>query len=194
MSKIYTKTGDKGHTNLLSGERVLKTHARVEAYGTVDELNATLGSIAASLEAEGNPLLENIITIQSSLFEIGSWLAAAPGSDVLINLKKISDTDIQWLESEIDRMQSRMPRLAAFILPGGDPVSAQVHIARTVCRRAERRVVGLKQTTDTEPDQDCLLLVIRYLNRLADFLFVLARFINTQKGNIDRVWKKPEIA
>lgn len=190
MSKIYTKTGDKGQTSLLSGERVDKSHARVEAYGTVDELNAALGVVASAFEAEGNSKLESVFFIQSCLFRIGSWLASSPGSDILTRLGDVGPGEIGKLESGIDQMQSEMPPLTSFILPGGDKTSAQVHVARTICRRAERRLVALIQNCVNEQEPDTLTDVLQFINRLADYLFVLARYVNFQKGIKDRIWEK----
>ena len=174
--KIYTKTGDKGETSLLGGTRVSKSHQKLDAYGTVDELNSNIG-IIASMNSVYQTFLLNI---QHKLFNIGSILAAE--KELNFPLPEISNEDIQLLEDEIDRLNQQLPKLKDFILPGGSVLSAQTQIARCVCRRAERHVVGLVNTKYT--------LIISYLNRLSDYLFVLSReYLRLE--NIDEVkWKK----
>lgn len=184
--KIYTKTGDKGETSLVDGGRVKKTHPRVEAYGTVDELNSTLG-ICVSLLTEGKELSEKIqtktlIKIQNDLFNLGSHLACSK-TEVKAKLPTVNESDISLLEREMDQMTKELPPLKEFILPGGHPLSSNLHLARTICRRAERRVVDLAE-------EQSELLSIQFLNRLSDYLFVLARYVNFKAGLNDITWKK----
>ncbi len=176
--KIYTKTGDKGQTGLFGGMRLSKDHIRIEAYGTVDELNSYVGLIADSSENE--QIQAELIEIQDRLFTLASHLAAQPGKKLA--LPDLLDSDITFLEEAIDRMDALIPPLKSFILPGGDVVASHCHIARCVCRRAERRVVTLAQS-DEVPD-----VVIIYLNRLSDYLFTLARYICHLKGKAEIPW------
>lgn len=163
--KIYTKTGDKGETSLFGGQRLPKSHIRIESYGTVDELNAQIGLLRDNLrEADTHDLLKEI---QNRLFDIGSNLAVTPGKE--LPTPGILDSDIDQLEKAIDHIDPQLPELRNFILPGGHPTVSYCHIARCVCRRAERRVVALDSEEKVDP------LIIKYLNRLSDYLFVLAR-------------------
>lgn len=184
--KIYTGTGDRGKTRLFSGERVLKSDVRVEAYGDVDELNATLGALVAALPDPCAQVAPQVQRIQSDLFHIGAWLATTPGSPAAADLQAITEEHNQALESAIDRMEAELPPLSAFILPGGHPVAAWAHLARTVCRRTERHVVRLARESD-EPN---LKNIIVYLNRLSDYLFVLARYCNHVLNVAETVWQK----
>ncbi len=178
--KIYTKTGDKGTTALYGGKRLSKGELRIEAYGTVDELNSFLGLVATHPEEkEYSDLLQQI---QSRLFDIGTHLAAEPGKKNLI-LPEIPDAAISLLEEYIDKMNEKLPELKFFILPGGNRAAAECHIARTVCRRAERYVVRLSENDKIEP------ILIQYLNRLSDFLFVLARKLANDADEPEIVWK-----
>jgi cob(I)alamin adenosyltransferase len=136
--KIYTRTGDFGKTSLFSGERVNKSHDRIEACGEVDELNAFLGLLVASLPEGYEGIAAEIQTVQSTLFHVGAWLSTTPGSPLLRSLKEIGEEDVRALEHAIDRMEETLSPVMAFILPGGHPVAAMIHAARTVCRRAER--------------------------------------------------------
>lgn len=171
--KIYTKTGDEGTTGIIGGKKVLKCDARVEAYGTVDELNAHLGLLRdLSKSDEQKPVL---LRIQRRLFDIQSLLAAEEPEKYTF-LKPIREEEITFLEQEIDKMSGIVPPFKAFILAGGDPLVSQTHIARCVCRRAERRVVALKQQSNVPG------VVLRYLNRLSDYLFMLARFTTYSLG------------
>ncbi len=177
--KIYTKTGDKGQTSLIGGTRVLKSHERIECYGTVDELNSYLGLIA-SHALSGN--LNNMLAkVQNDLFVIGSELASDPErSETAIPHIEISD--IEALELSIDEMNEVLPPLKFFVLPGGHPLAAYCHIARCVCRRAERLTVFLADKSFVEP------LVITYLNRLSDFLFILARKVCADNNAKEVKW------
>jgi cob(I)alamin adenosyltransferase len=180
--KIYTKTGDKGDTGLFGGGRVPKNHPRVEAYGDIDELNAVLGTVRA---IEVLPRIDEVLVpIQRDLFSLGALLATPHPDKVTRQLEKarIDDGRIGQLEREIDEGESELQPLEAFILPGGTPKSAALHVARTVCRRAERRVISLQR------DADVPMIVIRYLNRLSDLLFVLARVANKRAGAGEVTW------
>ncbi len=188
--KIYTGSGDRGKTSLFSGERVSKDQKRIEAYGDVDELNAVLGALEASVPSEQPQLQEEIQAIQSDLFHVGAWLATSPDSPSLEVLKKVGPGRVQFLEAAIDRMEKSLPALKEFILPGGHVASSWAHIARTVCRRAERRVIGLSHDPGEYESPDALIGVMTFLNRLSDYLFVLARYLNHQTGRAETMWKK----
>ncbi|MBK8500524.1 MAG: cob(I)yrinic acid a,c-diamide adenosyltransferase [Flavobacteriales bacterium] len=179
--KIYTRTGDKGETGLLGGTRVPKDHARIEAYGTVDEMNSHMGMLRDLAAPHHSGL---IITVQETLFAIGSRLAANSTEEAArFKVPAISDAAISDLEQAMDAMDKDLEPMRNFILPGGHPAVSQAHICRTVCRRAERRVVQLARETDIDP------LVIRYLNRLSDLLFVLARHLGHLHGVADTPWR-----
>jgi cob(I)alamin adenosyltransferase len=179
MSKIYTKTGDKGETSLFGGRRLPKSHIRIDAYGTVDELNSYIGLVRDCVEnAEaGNTLKE----IQNRLFVIGSNLAADP--EKKMPLPDIVESDVQLLEKEMDSMDAQLPALKNFILPGGHSTVSFCHVARCVCRRAERLVVALSFDEEVPP------ILIRYLNRLSDYLFVLARKLAQDLGAGEVIWE-----
>ena len=178
--KIYTKKGDKGMTSLFGGEKVPKFHDRIEAYGTVDELNSFLALLRDSLTQED--IRGQLLEVQNYLFNLGSHLATPPDKqDFLPNLDESKTT---MLESSIDEMEAQLAPLKNFILPGGHPVIALGHIARTVCRRAERRVVGLSNNEEIDPH------IPRYLNRLSDYLFVLTRYLAHILGVAEIEWKK----
>ena len=186
--RIYTGTGDQGETSLGSGERVAKSDHQVEAYGTVDELNSVLGLVCALLGEDSQELAGRIEEIQSTLFHIGAWAARTPDDASLEKLQRISPAQIEALERDMDRMDTTLPPLTGFILPGGHASAAAAHVARTVCRRAERRMVELAAAPGYAAH---LADVLTYLNRLADYLFVLARHLNERNGLADRLWKKP---
>jgi cob(I)alamin adenosyltransferase len=178
--KIYTKTGDTGETSLFDNSRVSKADARVEAYGEVDELNATLGAArAAGLDADLAGALE---TIQKELFAVGARLAD-PSKRIAGRVEKaaVLQADIEWMEQAIDRLETELEPLRRFILPGGSLPGALLHVSRTICRRAERRVVGLGPGA-VEP------IVVVYLNRLSDLLFVMARVANRRAGVVETEW------
>lgn len=176
--KIYTRTGDDGSTGLLGPDRVAKNDPRIEACGAVDELNAVLGA-AGALDDRGW-FTADLQRFQPALFEIGAALAASgPRAPVL---RGVTDDDIAKLETAIDALESTLPALTRFILPGGTPLAAQLHVARTVCRRAERRVVALGVASES------LARVVRYLNRLGDLLFVMARASNRRAGATEIEW------
>ena len=183
--KIYTGSGDRGRTSLFSGERVGKEDLRIEAYGDVDELNSILGALTASLPPEAEGSGDEIRHIQADLFHVGAWLATTPDAPSAEMLQQLEEASADFLERAIDRMQESLPELDAFILPGGHFASASAHVARTVCRRAERRVVALAEREDFTPPLPAILV---YLNRLSDHLFVLARHINHVCGVEDLRW------
>jgi cob(I)alamin adenosyltransferase len=177
--KIYTKTGDKGSTSLIGGVRVPKNHIRIESYGTIDELNSFLGMVNDMCAHP--PISEWLREIQDRLFTIGSVLATNPDKDVKMKLPDLHNEDVTWLEQRIDTMNETLPEMRAFILPGGHVAASTCHVARCVCRRAERLCVAMQEQKEYVPE-----LVIQYLNRLSDFLFVLARYISS-------LHKAPEI-
>lgn len=187
--KVYTGTGDGGKTSLFSGERITKSDARIEAYGDLDELNAVVGSVAAALpeHPEGRELKIQLAKVQADLFQVGALLATSPGSEAANHLNPVTSEQGGWLEDQIDAMDARLEALNAFILPGGHPSAAWSHVARTVCRRVERRVVRLAVANSLIPDGLDEMLV--YLNRLSDYFFVLARYCNHLAGVTDELWK-----
>ena len=183
MSKrIYTRTGDKGKTGLLSGERIDKTNPRVEAYGTVDELGTTIGVAKVHSSKRIADYLHNI---QLKLFLINAELATIPGSlgaeDPIRNLQKITASDIDYLEKIADELSEELPLLTNFVIPGGTKGAAFLHVSRTVCRRAERRIVQFANSYHVNEE------LIRYINRLSDLLFVMARYENLEKGKGDQI-------
>ena len=177
---IYTKTGDKGTTALFGGKRVSKDDIRIEAYGTVDELNAHLGMLRD--QAVNQKRADELISIQDRLFVTGSILATVPGNDK-VKIPKLTETDVELLERSIDGMEKTLEPMRFFVLPGGHVSISSGHIARTVCRRAERLVVALNKAEPVEP------LVIKYLNRLSDYLFVLCRKMAQELGIQETPWK-----
>ncbi len=190
--KIYTKTGDQGSTSLVGGKRISKSDLRLEAYGSLDELNASLGfvrSFVLNLKNQANfaPLAEElegkIQRIQNYLFTLGSHLACVD-KNLLSKLPQFLDSEISWMELQMDELTEHLPELKNFILPGGAVVGSGLHLSRTLCRRAERCVVRLSQTETVEEH------IVIYLNRLSDFLFVLARHANHQQGISDPIWQK----
>jgi len=180
--KIYTKTGDSGETGLFGGGRVSKDDPRVEAYGDVDELNAMLG-VARAVELMPR-IDEVVVLVQRDLFSLGSLLATPDREKMRQHLEKarIDEDRISELERAIDEGESELEPLRAFILPGGTPKSAALHVARTVCRRAERRVITLTREVEIPP------IVVKYLNRLSDLLFVLSRVANRRAGVGEVTW------
>ena len=189
--KIYTGSGDQGSTSLFSGERVAKSHARIEANGALDELSAFLGVVATALADEGQAdLVEEVQRIQRDLLQVGAWLATTPDSPSVDMLQEINPRHITALELAIDRMDSELPDLSGFILPGGRPAAAWAHVARTVCRRVERHVVGLLEQPDGGRGGAELRKALVYLNRLSDYLFMLARYCNWLAQVPDIPWKK----
>lgn len=178
--KIYTKTGDKGETSLLGGARVPKYHLRIEAYGTVDELNSHIGLIRdQEMKKETK---EFLIQIQDNLFVIGSNLAKEPGKDK-VKIPTISESDIEDLEKKMDEMNAELPEMKFFVLPGGHTTVSYCHVARCVCRRAERVCVHLAQNSEVDS------IITRYLNRLSDYLFVLSRKFTQDLKAEEIPWK-----
>jgi cob(I)alamin adenosyltransferase len=182
--KVYTRGGDRGETSLFGGERVRKDEPRVEAYGAVDELNAAIGVAIAELAPESD-LRERLLAVQSSLFDLGGELAtrdaearAAQGKP----MPRVRSEDVTALERAIDALDRELEPLRAFVLPGGTHAAAALHLARTVCRRAERRVVALAGSAAVAP------VVIEYLNRLSDYLFTAARVANARQRVPESVW------
>lgn len=184
LSKIYTKTGDEGTTGLGDGNRIAKTDPRVEAMGDVDELNSLIGMLICVLPQPANTefrLQEELLLIQHDLFDLGGELSI-PGSSLL------PDDSVDRLETMIDRYNEPLPALKEFILPGGSAAAAQCHLARAVCRRAERRVVGLNL------DSEVTNTALRYINRLSDLLFVVARVISRMDGGAEVNWDRSRFA
>lgn len=180
--KIYTRTGDAGTTGLFGGERVDKDAASVDAYGSVDELNAWLGVVRASAGAgELDRVLEQI---QADLFTLGAELACVPGKEGRLGMTLVGAADTARLEAHIDAAEAELEPLKSFILPAGSPAAANLHVARTVCRRAERRVIAARRSAPVRDE------VVHYLNRLSDLLFVLARAANRHAGVPDSPWSR----
>lgn len=178
--KIYTKTGDKGTTALFGGKRVSKADLRIDTYGTVDELNAYIGLVR---DQEVNVKRKNVLVqIQDRLFTIGSILATEPGN-TKVKVPALSEDDVQFIEKEIDAMEEKLPPMKTFVLPGGHQSVSFCHVARTVCRRAERLVIVLDSQEKVEE------LIVQYLNRLSDYLFVLSRKITMELGTEETPWK-----
>ena len=182
--KIYTKTGDKGQTSLLRGGRVFKHHPRVEAYGTFDELNSLIGIVRSVNQDEG--VEEILADLQPRLHRLCSDVAAPPAkSEEGARIPRIREEEITHLEHLIDRMDEDMPQLMNFILPGGCPAGAQLHLARTVCRRAERRLTELIEAGESVNEH-----ALMFVNRLSDMLFTLARWTNFRAGMEETPWKE----
>lgn len=180
--KIYTKTGDLGKTSLIGGTKVPKNHIRIEAYGTIDELNSFIGLTADHLTDNNSKLV--LKEVQDRLFTIGSSLACDPEKEPLLKIPDLKETDIEFLEKEMDNMNEDLPPMKSFILPGGHIAISTAHVTRCVCRRAERLCVNMQENDlFVEP------LVIKYINRLSDYLFVLARFTGHVLGVKDIPWK-----
>src|SRR5258706_5041599 len=180
--KIYTKTGDKGTTSLIGGTKVPKSHLRIEAYGTVDELNSYVGLCKVLLtDIQGRNIL---LEIQDRLFTIGSSLACDPEKELKVKIPDLNEDDIRLLENEIDRMSETLPPMKSFVLPGGNATVSHLHIARCICRRAERCCVRLEFEKEQVES-----IIIKYLNRLSDYLFVLARYTSLQLNAEEIPWK-----
>ena len=182
--KIYTRTGDQGQTGLFGGARVSKQHWRIEAYGTLDELNAHLGLLRDELGAQPNlaEAKQMLFQIQHRLFHVGAILATDPAKPQLLQVD-IFPADVEVLEQAIDQMEAALPPLKNFVLPGGHKAVSQAHVARCVCRRAERLVVAAHEA-EAQPE-----IILHYLNRLSDYLFVLSRYIGLQFGAEEQLWK-----
>lgn len=176
LNRIYTRTGDKGETGLGSGKRVPKYDLRIEAYGTVDETNSCVGVARLSAAPDLDAMLARV---QNDLFDLGADLCVPEdGSEIATKALRITAAQVTRLEQEIDRMNERLPALTSFVLPGGTAAAANLHVARTVCRRAERLMVKLAERESVGDE------AIKYANRLSDFLFVAARFANLPQGDV----------
>ena len=180
ITKVYTKTGDEGTTSLIGGVKVRKTNSRIEAYGTVDELSADLGLLASFMK--DGPDKNLIYRIQRNLFTVCSYLATDKAKTPLAPSYTLDPAEVAVLEKEIDTIVAGIPQQTAFILPGGSHEAAIAHVCRTVCRRAERRIFFLAESTKLDPE------VLQYMNRLSDYLFVLARKLNFVDGVRDKIW------
>ena len=178
--KIYTKTGDQGQTGLYGADRVAKDHPRVEAYGSVDEANSAIGVARAALNHPD--IQEDLEHIQNALFDLGADLATRSDSPYAKNVARLDAADVEKLEHLIDGYQEEAPVFAGFIHPGGHPAAAALHLARTITRRAERCVVGLMR------EEEANLEAMKYLNRLSDLLFTLARVVNKREGFEEEKW------
>ncbi len=193
LNRIYTKRGDKGQTSLAGGQRVQKDSARIEAYGTVDELNAFVGLAVVSCEEliDRDPriglLLVILRRVQHELFNLGSILATLP-EDVHPRQARITPAEVAQLEREIDAMNESLPALRSFVLPGGTRVNAELHVTRTVCRRAERLLIALSRTEPVPPE------ATQYLNRLSDAMFVWSRWVNHALGAREILWEPNQAA
>ncbi len=190
--EIYKGRGDHGKTSLFSEERVAKSHERIEAIGDIDELNSVLGVLVAALPEDRPELKVELERVQAILISAGAWLATTPGSPRVEHIPEIDDREAGRLEAAIDRMEARLPPLTGFILPGGHLSAAFAHVARTVCRRAERHVVRLAADSGEGRAHVQLLNLLTFLNRLSAYLFELARYLNILHGFQDGLWKKPE--
>jgi cob(I)alamin adenosyltransferase len=191
LNRIYTKQGDAGETSLAGGQKVAKDDLRIEAYGTVDELNAVLALARVSCNERGDPRLVELCAIlrrvQHELFNLGSILATRP-EDVHPKQARVTDAEVEQLEREIDTANAQLTPLRSFVLPGGTRINAELHVARTVCRRAERLVVALARREPVPPE------TVRYLNRLSDALFVWSRWVNHSLGAPEVLWEPNEAA
>ena len=180
-SKLYTRTGDDGSTSLVDGSRAMKCHPRVEAYGDIDELSSALGLVASSAKCP-EEIRGQILDIQNLLFAIGAYLATPPKEERAEAV--IPAGESAKLEGWIDALDEQTPPMKSFILPGGSEEASRCHLARTVCRRAERKIIALAQETDVAPE------VISYINRLSDYLFIAARYLNFISGIADIPWHR----
>jgi cob(I)alamin adenosyltransferase len=188
LNRIYTKGGDKGETSLVGGQRVPKDDLRIEAYGTVDELNSFLAlACVSAYEAKLETLASILRRIQHELFNLGSILATKP-ADVHPKQPRITEAEVIQIEHELDQMNEDLPALRSFVLPGGTRLNAELHVARTICRRAERILVALARREEVPPE------TIRYLNRLSDALFVWSRWANKALGMPEVLWAPNEAA
>ena len=189
ISKVYTRTGDSGKTRLAGGQEVWKDSVRVEAYGTVDELNSMIGLVRVNNHQGGtnnqtSAYLEEVLRwVQNKLFDLGGILATAPGESFL-NMPTVSPDDVVHLEHLIDECQKDLAPLKEFILPGGGQISAFLHVARTICRRAERLCVTLSKEESVSPE------LVKFLNRLSDALFVFARWVAKKQGEAEFLWER----
>ncbi|PIK20149.1 cob(I)yrinic acid a,c-diamide adenosyltransferase [Prevotella intermedia] len=183
MSKVYTKTGDKGTTSLIGGTRVKKSDIRIESYGTVDELNSFIGLLATYVdERETADLLAEI---QNVLFNVGCNLAMGESFKKEIKESVVADALIEHVENAIDRMQAAIPELKSFVIPGGSRSASTAHVCRTVCRRAERLIIALDENSEVDRN------LMAYVNRLSDYFFVLSRYLNNIEKVDEKIWQNP---
>jgi cob(I)alamin adenosyltransferase len=185
ITKVYTRTGDKGTTSLVGGVRIKKSDIRLEAYGTVDELSAHLGLLVALMPQENESAgdRQTLLRIQNNLFNVCTHLATDQSQTPLYPSAFLDANEIKFLEQEVDRMMGLLPERQGFVLPGGTHAAAQAHVARTVCRRAERRIAALAEVATVGEE------VQKYVNRLSDYLFVLAKIINFNSGQSEIIWQ-----
>lgn len=188
--KIYTGGGDRGKTSLFSGERVRKDNGRIEAYGDADELNCIVGALVSTLPETQHDVRNELRCIQSDIFHFSSWLATTPGSPAVDSLEEFKSEKVAFLENAIDRIDQKLPVLKSFIIPGGHPTAAWTHIARAVCRRTERHVLQVIENADDSDTQIEYHHLLMYLNRLSDYFFMLARYLNQAMGVSEIPWKK----
>ena len=181
ITKVYTRTGDQGETSLVGGVRIKKSNIRLEAYGTVDELSAHLGMLVAMMK--NGEEREFVIRVQNNLFNVCTHLATDQSQTPLYPSAHLADGEIAALEQRIDNLMKQLPERQGFVLPGGVPAACQAHICRTVCRRAERRIVALAEEAQIAPEMQ------QFVNRLSDYLFVLAKIINFNEGKSEIVWQ-----
>jgi cob(I)alamin adenosyltransferase len=189
LNRIYTRRGDTGETSLVGGQRVGKDSLRIECYGAVDELNAVLGLVAVSVAGQAalRSLAASILRIQHELFNLGSLLATLP-ADLHPNQPRVTNAEVRRLETEMDEMNGELAPLRSFVLAGGARLNAELHLARTVCRRAERLAVALSRQEEVDPD------AVRYLNRLSDALFVYSRWVSLKMGSPEVLWEPNQSA
>ena len=181
-ARIYTKTGDKGTTSLIGGTKVLKSNDRIEAYGTIDELNAYIGLCRDLIDI---PVLKDVLKeIQDRLFTIGSSLACDPEKEPQLKIPDLKEKDVLYLENEMDRMDEELTPLQFFILPGGHPTVSNIHVTRCVCRRSERLIVKLLLRNEEHEN-----LIVKYINRLSDYLFVLGRYMALKLNIEEQQWR-----
>lgn len=181
-SALYTGTGDAGTTSLVGGERVMKNSVRLEAYGTVDELSSALGAIASDKECNAE-VRGQILNVQNELFNVGCYLATDPKDEKPL-CRSLAAGRISELEGWIDALDEQTPKIRAFVLPGGCELASKAHMARVICRRAERRILDLSEESYVDP------AVVKYINRLSDYLFIAARYFNFLQGVDEIVWKQ----
>ena len=182
-SSLYTRTGDDGTTSLVGGARSKKNSARLEAYGTIDELSSYLGAMASDIRADSE-LQGQVKEIQNELFNIGAYLATQPAAGAQPECASLTPEKMSRLEGWIDALDEQTPKINAFVLPGGSELASKAHLARVVCRRAERRILDLADEEYVDPQ------VTAYINRLSDYLFIAARYINFMRGVNEVVWKQ----
>lgn len=188
--KVYTGTGDKGKTSLFSGERLMKSAPRIEVCGEIDELNSFIGTVKSAWEIEDPELDRQIDCIQRHLLEAGAWMATTPGAPSASLLMPFTHEPAKQLESIIDKLSGQLPELKHFVLPQGHLSAAMAHAARTVCRRTERRMTAFAiDANEGTPETDNLKNILVFINRLSDYLFILARYLNKRHGAEETRWK-----